>query len=715
MLKILFLSLLFFGSLFADEKVEIYATNIDTNGSIINATNGVSVMYKDYVLTAQKAIYNKSTGILEMFDNIRATKKDNYKILGSYAKLNIKNKDKMFRPFFMLDSDSDMWMSSSKAQMKDEYIDINAGTVSGCNPKDPLWQMEFTSSSYNTQTKWLSLYNTRLYIYDIPVLYTPWFGYSLDTTRRTGLLMPSFGISSSEGFYYRQPIYIAESDSWDLELDPQIRTLRGKGIYSTFRFVDSRNSHGEFTTGYFKEYSSYVNDYSLKNDSHYGFNFLYTHRDFLDDWLDFNLKGQSSLYIDLNNMNDVDYINLAVNDDTKKSTATQVLSKINLFYNNSQNYYGAYFKYYKDLTKTNNDTTLQQLPIIQYHRYLETFLDNKILYSLDIQSNNIDRITGKKVVQTDFNLPVSFRDTFFDEYLNFSYTANLYAQHTAFRGDEIVATNYDYADGFYARNYHTFNVSTDLLKPYENYTHVVSLGMTYTLDGGDTKTGYYDEYDSFCSNPENRDESICEFYNISKVENSLTLDFSQYVYDINNTQILYHRLSQRFNDSDAKDSLGELENELEYKVNKALTFYNNSLYNYTESGFSKIYNKLSYSNSSVSLEVSHLFKDSFLSSDDRYSSYLSSSLGYKYNRHYSYKIKYNYDIQNKLKKNFEVGFLYQKRCWDFGIKYLENNRPVLRDDGADSVYDKYIYFTVALKPMMSRSSSEFGWRISKGE
>ena len=47
-----------------------------------------------------------------------------------------------------------------------KLIDIKNGVISGCDPKDPLWQIEFTSSDYNTKTKWLNLYNTILYIYD---------------------------------------------------------------------------------------------------------------------------------------------------------------------------------------------------------------------------------------------------------------------------------------------------------------------------------------------------------------------------------------------------------------------------------------------------------------------------------------------------------------------------------------------------------------------
>jgi len=282
---LLFISLLLNFAI-ASDKVEIYASSIESENNIIHAEGGVSVIYKTYFLTAGHAIYNKRTGDLELFDDIRVNHNNQYKILGGYARLNLAKKEKEFRPFYMIDNKSEVWMSGATGSMKDENIDISKGIVSGCNPIDPLWTMEFSSSDYNAKTKWINLYNARFYLYDIALFYTPWFGYSLDRTRKTGLLKPSLGLSGSEGFYYQQSLYIAEQNWWDLELKPQIRTNRGYGIYSIFRFVDSPISKGYFKTGYFKERPSYVREYSLENEKHYGFNFRYNNTDVLNQWFD---------------------------------------------------------------------------------------------------------------------------------------------------------------------------------------------------------------------------------------------------------------------------------------------------------------------------------------------------------------------------------------------------------------------------------------------
>jgi len=718
MFKHLFLFLFLCAYAFAGDKIEIYASKLTSGHDTVNASGGVSVIYKDYVLTADRARYDKKTGELELFDNIRANHAGKYKVLGKYAKLNIAKKERFFQPFYMVDKRSDVWMSGNEGKANEDEIDISSGVVSGCNPLDPLWTMEFSSSDYNTESMWINLYNMRLYIYDIPVLYTPYFGYSLDTTRRTGLLKPSVGLSNDEGFYYQQPFYIAEQNWWDLELLPQIRTSRGAGLYTNFRFIDSKVSHGSLKMGYFREKESYYLQNNLQNNSHYGFNLHYDNRDVLNLWSGYDFAGQSGLYVDVNHMNDVDYINLTSNDSTNQSTATQVLSRINMFYNTRQNYFGTYLKYYQDLTLESNANTLQKLPVLQYHYYLDTLLKDHLLYSLDVKSNNIRRQINTKVVQTDVNLPVTLQSSFFDEYLTASYTANLYLQHSAFSGHDT-RTDFDYRDGYYARNYHTITVASQLTKPYDNYTHVIGFDITYNRSAWSQESGFYLDNKDFCSELENADDPRCEFYNITNIDNAAQLQFTQYLYDKKAQQILYHRVAQRISYAANTSRYGELENELDYKITNSFSFYNNMFYNYDENAFSKIFNKASFSNNKLRLHLSHLYKDNFKKTDPlRYTSYLTSSAEYNYNRHYSFSALYNYDLETKEKKSMSIGFMYKKRCWDFGIKYSENNRPILLENSeSSSIYDRYLYITIVLKPLMqpSKNSSFITYKLPTQE
>lgn len=703
MLKTLFILLFAVLSIFANEneKVKIYASWMQTQDNIVTAKDGVSVLYEDYILSAQRAKYNKATGDLELYESIRVNKGKSYKILGEYAKLNIAKKERLFRPFYMLDRESELWLSANQGQTKESDVDVLSGTLSGCDPIDPIWSIDFTSSDYNTQTKWMNIYNARIYIADIPVIYTPYFGYSLDTTRRTGLLLPQLGLSAKEGFYYEQPIYIAEQNWWDLELRPQIRTARGEGLYSTLRFVDTAKSKGEISGGFFNEKRDYFLENRLQNDSHYGYSLKYNSDDFVNQWFKKSYSGQSGIYIDAGYMNDVDYINLSANNIENQYTSRQILSRANIFYDTENHYFGAYLKYYQDLTLASNDNTLQKLPTLHYHSYLNTFLDDHLFYSLDVQSTNVQRNINTNALQTDINLPVTLQSALFDEYLNLSYKTNIYMQHSAFRGEEqIPKPDEIYENGYFARNHHTFSASTQLARGYEDVSHVIGFGVTYNKYGTEAKSGFYELYEDL--NVTSQEQY--DLYSLKDFKDSVQLDFMQYLYDNTSEQILFHRVAQNISDNQSKNDLGELENELELRVTSYLSLYNNLFYNYDAQTLSKIFNTLTFNKYGANLSLSHLYKDTLselVSGPQRYANYFTSNATYDYNKHYSFLAFYNYDLESQEQKSASIGFMYKKRCWDFGVRYAENRRPILINDGsANFIDDRFIYITLVLKPLM---------------
>ena len=723
MLKLLLLFLLSFTLLLSEDKVEIFASDIYTENDILFAEGEVNVVYKDYYISAKRAKYDKASGFLEVFENVRANQGNSYKILGEYAKIDLNNKKREFKPFYMLDNLSNVWMSAKEGKEKEKDIEVEGGVLSGCNPNKPLWKIEFSSSDYNEDTKWLNTYNNRLYIYDIPVFYTPYFGYSLDRKRRTGFLYPAIGISSDEGFYYEQPLFIAEQNWWDLELRPQIRTKRGKGIYSELRFVDSKSSRGYLNLGYFKEKLEYFEEMELANKEHAGGDLNYFNNNFLYEWFGVKTKGQSGIYVDAHYMNDVDYINLASSDSTQNSTAQQTLSRINMFYNDEDNFLGSYIKYYQDLTLEDNSKTLQQFPTLHYHHYLETFFDEHFMYNIDMKSTNIYRRSGVGVIQSDINIPLTFQTSLFDEYLNVAYKTFLQAQHSKFTGLDELEDTYtpeDYKTGYYAKNYNVIQAGTSLTKAFSKYTHVVGLDAKYTFAGSKRRSGYYEDYKDTCVDDSSGE---CEFYNVNDSTEAFAVEFSQYLFDSSGKEKLYHKLSQNIvykdDTNETEKDYGELENELNYQLTDNLVFYNNSFYNHDEHGFSKIYNMVTFNGGGFSISLSHLFEDHFheegeedTPSNPAFTRYLTSNVSYNYDKHYSYNILYNYDINTNLKKNIEVGFLYKKRCWDFGLKYVENNRPILTNKDVSSIYDRYVYFTILLKPFMeARSATNFSYKL----
>ncbi len=695
------------GASYAAENIELYGESIESCQNVSVAKGGVLVFYQEYYLSADEARYDRETGELELQGNITMMKANTFHAMGEYMKLDIQKKEQHLEPFFLLDKISRVWMSTKEADALKDDFDLSGGMLSGCNPTDPFWKIHFGSSDYNSETKWMNIYHARLHIYDIPLFYVPYFGYSLDTSRRSGLLTPSLGVSSSEGFFFQQPLYIVLSNSSDLELKPQFRTERGNGLYTTLRFVDSNSSFGTIRGGVFQEHESYAKSYALANKEHYGYSIDYENHRFLQEWFGMEVAGQSGLFTDITWMNDVDYLNLEDNDETKNITSNQIFSRINLFYNTEEDYIGTYFKYFLDLSKQDNSDTIQNLPIVEYHHYLETLMDNFVIYNFSVNVNNYYRETGKTAVQGSVDLPIMVQTSLFDDYLDLSYKAQLHGRYITFSGEGDPLYSGHYQSGLYGKNYHTVDVGTYLAKGYDGFSHAVALNAVYLKDGDDYRSGYYKNEEANCSITSGELEP-CEYYNISGIDEKTALQFTQYLFDQDGEQVLYHRLSQAFSYDSATERLSELENELEYQINKTLSYYNNTFFNHQRNIVTKALNALRYNDEEITLRLDHLYENQTENTQSVRASYMTGRVEYRFDRHYRYFAGYAYDFENLLKKGAEIGFMYTKRCWDFGLRYVENRRPILTDTASSSVYDKYVYFTIMLKPI---GGSEFSYKL----
>ncbi|MEN8146931.1 MAG: LPS assembly protein LptD [Campylobacterota bacterium] len=718
MFRYLFWFSLLLSTLHAADQVEFYAKNLDYNGTKVTAVGDVLVIYQDAYITADRATYDKNSTELELFGNVVTLKGSEYQLVGEHVKFNMQKKEREIAPFFMLEKESKVWLSAQKTTACENKFEIESGVVSGCNPDNPMWEIYFSSSDYNDETKWLNLYNARFHIGGVPLFYLPYFGYSMDKSRRSGLLMPSFGISSSEGFYYEQPLYIVLGNRVDIEIRPQIRTSRGKGLYGTLRFVDSKDAKGSLTLGFFDEKESYFSENNLQNDTHYGFGFKYENSRMLQNWFGLDIDGQSGLYSDVQWMNDVDYINLSSNDTINNVTSNQVYSRVNLFYSEEDNYYGTYLKYYLDLNPLDPDkrkATIQKLPAIQYHHYLDTFFDQHLFYTLDVHANNYVREQGKEGEEVFVQLPLALQASLFDEYVNVAYKAELNGRFIDFRNTADPAVTPDiYENGYYGSLSHVFDVGSYVTKGYTENSHSMGLSATYTKFGTDKKSGYYKSVENNCTiaDPSNLE---CEFYTIANVEDNIDLQFTQYLIDGNGKQTIYHRLSQPIvvsSNFDQEKGLGDFENELLWNITDHVSFYNDTFYSFQRSEWVKTLNTLRYRDEAYNVGFSYLYENkAYKDQTEPYTNYLNIDASYRYNKHYKYFTKYAFDVENSIKKYAEVGFLYSKRCWDFGLRYVENNRPVLLQNGVtDSVFDKYVYFTIIMKPL---DGSEVNYRTTE--
>ena len=85
-------------SLYANDKVEIYATSIESKDNIVKAYDGVNVVYRDYYLSADRIVYDRDTADLELFGDVKVSNGSEYKMLGAKCKVKYCKKRKKLPP-----------------------------------------------------------------------------------------------------------------------------------------------------------------------------------------------------------------------------------------------------------------------------------------------------------------------------------------------------------------------------------------------------------------------------------------------------------------------------------------------------------------------------------------------------------------------------------------------------------------------------------------
>ena len=679
------------------EKLQLVAKDVDTKNNIITATGDVVAYSPTYYLSSDKMIYDKDKEILELFDNVLIIKDNKIQTQSNYAFVDMKNDIINQDPVFLMDNTSNIWSNSKEANKDKDVITLENSILSSCDCIDPIWSIRSSSSDYDTEAMWMNTYNPRLYVKNVPVFYLPYFGFPTDTTRRTGLLLPTMGYSSSEGFLYSQPIFIAPADDYDIELIPQIRTQRGYGSYANFRYADSPDSMLNVKTGYFKEFDNYRSKEQLENSEHYGLDIDYERKNIFAK----NKEHQDGVFTSIRYLNDIEYITLKEEDDNLW-TDKKVESKVNYFYNTPEYYGGVYGKYYVDASQKTNDNTLQELPQIQLHSYnKELFLEN-LIYSIDTKAQNFTRKEGLNAKIYDINVPISYTKNILDDYMYVGVENRTIL--TQYDYSNSLYNNLRYEDGTLIQNRTSFIVGTDLLKPYSDYIHTLNLNASYDIPENLRKDG--DLYNiTVKENQPLKYDELSVFPTLQE-QKTIKLSLNQSIYDKDNLkQFINHKMSQSilYNSFD-EPKFQDLDNYVkinhDYGSLSGKVVYNMDDNKVVEGSFD---NSLSYENLTFSAGYYYTKKtnNEFNTRDDLESYRLSTS--YKLAKDYSIKYYENYDLQEKTRNRQGIGLNIDDSCWNLDLLLEKEITPRSRYVESTRSYDSYeqtiVYAVLMLKPI----------------
>ncbi len=661
-------------SIFSKEQIEVFAQEVVATKDFLEARGDVLILYNGDLLKSKRATYDKNSSLLILNGNVEMLGKDENRASSDELIINTDSQAVEFKKL-LITTEADLWIEAKKATKQKEHYKIFDSRLSSCDKVNPDWTIEFAEAHFRKKKEFITLKDARVRFFDTTILYLPYMAFPTVNQRTSGLLFPKFQFSNLEGIVYEQAYFYAPSNNFDMEFNPQIRTSRGYGGYATARYVDSNHSSGLFRTGYFNNFKGYAQSNNLHKE-HYGFELQYNSTDMLPK-SDFFDAYQSGLYLNSIYLTDLEYLNLQKNSASSLINSNLIESRFNAFIYDEERYLGLYSKFYIDTSKQSNNKTLQELPTLHYHNYMNQIFTDKIFYSFDAKVHNYTRATGSRAYQTEFDLPITYYDSFFNDYLNFSLSENLYLSDVFFSNLGYTSERYRYY-----RNYHTLELSSDLIKAYGENTHTIHPYIKYTRPSLENeKPNTYNELN----------ENQKELFVTQVEEEQVSMGLSQYYYNKRLEMNLFHRLAW-IEYPNKELNQGDVNNEMSYR-GESLEFYSNLFYSLDKDKIHSLTTSLSYNQSNYDIMLTHFYNNDFTVKNAT-TSFINTSFVHNYNEHNQWFFNYNYDLKQDFNHQWDVGWTHRQKCWGAKVSFGQERIPNVQH----SFKNNRIYFELTLNP-----------------
>ncbi|MEB0170352.1 LptA/OstA family protein, partial [Pseudomonas sp. CCC4.4] len=142
-------------------------------------------------------------------------------------------------------------------------IRLKDGTYTTCEPNSNAWEIKGNNITLNPATGFGTATNATLRVHDVPVFYTPYIYFPIDSRRQSGFLPPSVSSGGNSGAMLVTPYYFNLAPNYDATLYPRFMTKRGTMLEGEFRYL-TKSSEGTIGGAFLNDQD---NDRKLQTDA----------------------------------------------------------------------------------------------------------------------------------------------------------------------------------------------------------------------------------------------------------------------------------------------------------------------------------------------------------------------------------------------------------------------------------------------------------------
>jgi LPS-assembly protein len=224
-----------------DAEVLTYDQQLDE----YTASGNVQIFKGDKKLTADYIRYDHKTRRVFARGNVVLTVGQDI-LSGSQLELDLENQVGWIENAKLFLKENNFYITADKIEKTGEKTyRIDKATFTTCDGPTPSWKIsgkDIVIKEDGSGTVKHAVLRAR----KVPVLYSPWFYYPARQDRQTGFLMPQFGETKRNGYFYSQPFFWAISENTDATFYANYMSNRGIKPGAEFRYILNERSRGTF-------------------------------------------------------------------------------------------------------------------------------------------------------------------------------------------------------------------------------------------------------------------------------------------------------------------------------------------------------------------------------------------------------------------------------------------------------------------------------------
>jgi len=354
-------------------QIDIEADEITRSADgVVIATGNVVIKRTTDTLRADKVVYRTEQKVLEARGHV-VIESPQATIHAEQAVMNTDSQTGNIQKAVITLPGGERLQAERLKRIDDQRFEAEGVIYSACPVDEESWRIRASSALLDQQEASLTMTDGRFELWEIPILYTPWWQQPLK--RKSGLLMPQVNSGNRRGTELAIPLYFAPAENWDTTITPRWMSARGIMGEAELRHISALGTERFYAAG--------IND-SLTQKT----------RGRLQSDILWQLPANLNFAVKADHVSDQDYLadyTSGSDISTRYLQSVATLSQAAL-YGDLEVGWSLSAQHQQDLLLASNASTLQILPRLESRA--SWFAHPNVIFNIEQQTTRFDRTTG---------------------------------------------------------------------------------------------------------------------------------------------------------------------------------------------------------------------------------------------------------------------------------------------------------------------------------